>query len=381
MLQSGRLHELFTGGYAVGHRALDRRGLLTAAVTQAGRDNVAVSHISAARGWEMVPASREGAIHVSVRNRSDLVVPAGVELHRPRNLTDDEVTERFGFPITTPERTLLRDLLATSSVVEITRMLEQMVTVIGRSPDALHAWARTLPRVPGKSKLLAALDHIVGPAVLRSELEREFRSLCQTTGLLMPQTNVRLGRWEVDALYPLASLVIELDSYRFHGGRWQFNPRPQEGPRARCDGLRGDPPHLGAGEVRARGSQPAPRPDPEPATPQRLTPGSRAAANLGWIDADSRRPASPRRPARLAAADLGWVDANSRRPASPRRAARLAAADLGWVDADSRRPASPRRAARLAAANLGWVDANSRRRASPGRAARRPRRPARRPAA
>ncbi len=228
MLRSGRLHELFPGGYSVGHRALDRRGLLTAAVAQAGRENVAVSHISAARGWEMVPASREGRIHISVRNRSDLLVPAGIELHRPRTLDDADVVERYGFPMTSPERTL-RDLLAESEVTDITRMLEQMVTVIGRSPDSLHAWAKTLPRVHGKRKLFAALDHVVGPAVLRSELEREFRTLCQAASLPLPQTNVRLGRWEVDALYPEASLVIELDSYRFHGGRWQFNRDRRKG--------------------------------------------------------------------------------------------------------------------------------------------------------
>lgn len=228
MLATGRLHEIVRGGYAVGHRALDRRGLLNAAVLQVGLHNVAVSHISAARGWEMVPASRDGDLHISIRNRSDVVVPSGVQLHRPRRLADDEITERFGFPTTTPERTL-RDLLAESDVVEITRMLEQMVTSIGRSPDDLHTWARNLPGVRGKRRLFQALDHVVGPAVLRSELEREFRSLCQTTGLPLPQTNVRLGRWEVDVLYPEASLVIELDSYRFHGGRWQFNRDRRKG--------------------------------------------------------------------------------------------------------------------------------------------------------
>jgi hypothetical protein len=143
-------------------------------------------------------------------------------LHRPRSLSEDDIVWRHKVPVTTPERTL-RDQLAPSSVEDITRMLERMVTVLGRSPDDLHTWGHALRNVRGKSKLALALDNVVGPAVLRSELETQFRSLCQREGLPLPETNVRLGRWEVDALWRHHRLIIELDSWRFHGGRWQFD--------------------------------------------------------------------------------------------------------------------------------------------------------------
>ncbi|MEH3054733.1 MAG: type IV toxin-antitoxin system AbiEi family antitoxin domain-containing protein [Patulibacter minatonensis] len=218
----GELLEIAQGVYAVGHRALGRLARVNAVLLQVGTRKAAVSHESAARSWGMLPPAREGDVHVSVTDRRTVVVPDKIALHRPRTLVAADIVERYGLPTTTPERTI-RDLLAGRTTAEITRILEQTVTVVGRSPDELHAWAPTLGRVSGKAKLLAALDHVVGPTIIRSELETEFRSLCQLTGLELPETNVKMGRWEVDAIWRHLGLIVELDSYRFHGGRWQFH--------------------------------------------------------------------------------------------------------------------------------------------------------------
>ncbi len=107
-------------------------------------------------------------------------------------------------------------------VPTITRLLEQMVTVLKRSPDDLHRWAVKLPAVRGRDKLHQALEHVVGPAVLRSELESAFRTLCQSAGLPLPETNVRIRSWEVDAVWRDLGVVVELDSWRYHGGKWSF---------------------------------------------------------------------------------------------------------------------------------------------------------------
>jgi hypothetical protein len=222
-----RLHSISEGVYAVGHRALSRRGLAVGALLRAGPGS-ALSHMSAARMWGLVAPSTGGAIHVSVARRRGLPSTEDVDIHRPRRLPTSHVVIHRGLPVTTPERTI-RDLLAKSTVAEITRMLEQAVTVLGRDPDELHAWAKTLNNTRGLNKLFEALDHVVGPALIRSELESKFRSLCQTYGLPMPETNVKLGPWEVDALYRDACVAIELDSWRFHGGRWQFHRDRRKG--------------------------------------------------------------------------------------------------------------------------------------------------------
>lgn len=226
--ERGYLHRLAEDLYAVGHVGLSRRGLANAALLKAGTARAAISHESAGRSWEMLPTDRTGPIHVSVLDRRDLEMPAGVVLHRPRSLRPEDIVDRLGLPTTTPERTLL-DLLPALKTEEISRMLERMVTILGRSPDDLHGWANTLGRVRGKARLIAALDHIVGPAVLRSELEVQFRNVCQRGGLPLPDTNVRVGRWEVDALWRRYGLIVELDSFRFHGGRWQFDRDREKG--------------------------------------------------------------------------------------------------------------------------------------------------------
>lgn len=171
--------------------------------------------------WGLMGASNDGPIHVSLSRRRGLPHMEGVTVHRPRTLSADDVVLHRGLPVTTPERTI-RDLLRTTEVPELTRLLEQMVTVLKRSPDDLHAWGAKLPPVRGRDRLHQALEHVVGPAVLRSELESAFRSLCQSAGLPLPETNVRIRGWEVDALWRHLGVIVELDSWRFHGGRWSF---------------------------------------------------------------------------------------------------------------------------------------------------------------
>ncbi len=226
--QSARLIEVASGVYAVGHAALSRRARACAALLQVGDGLGAISHSSAARAWDMLPARRDEPIHVSVVDRRHRVPPKGTVLHRPRTLSAADIVPRFGLATTTPERTLV-DLIPTSSVVALTRILERMVTILGRSPDALHAWAPSIPAVRGRVRVFNALDHVVGPAVLRSELEGRFRSVCQIGALPFPETNVRLGRWEVDVYWRTHGVVVELDSYRHHGGRWQFHQDREKG--------------------------------------------------------------------------------------------------------------------------------------------------------
>ncbi len=221
------LHRLAAGTYAVGHVGLSRRAQGIAALLHTGPDS-GLSFWTAARIWEMTRAGRPGEIHVSVRGRRSPVVPGGVKLHRPRRLDPAEIVVHRGLRVTTPERTLT-DLLPELSIVETTRMLEQMITHLGRSPDALHAWGAALHGAPGRATLSRALDEVAGPAILRSEFEDRFRSLCQEAGLPAAQTNYSIDGWETDAVWLKERVAIELDSYRWHGGRWQFHRDRRKG--------------------------------------------------------------------------------------------------------------------------------------------------------
>lgn len=170
-----------------------------------------------------------GLIHVSVAGRGSFHPPKGVKLHFPRNLTREDIVQERGLRVLSPERTVL-DLMRTDSTTEITRMLEQLVTTQRRTPDQLHEWAPDASRgMPGRQKLIEALDWVAGPAVIRSEFKRLFRSFCQERGLPQPVTNHRKAGWELDAAWLEYGVAVELDSWRFHGGRWQFHQDRRKG--------------------------------------------------------------------------------------------------------------------------------------------------------
>ncbi len=59
----------------------------------------------------------------------------------------------------------------------------------------------------------AALGHWTGAWVFE---------LCQRAGLPAPRMNVRRAGWEVDAVWDDARLVVEVDGYRSHGPKPQF---------------------------------------------------------------------------------------------------------------------------------------------------------------
>lgn len=209
------------GVYSVGHPGLHRRALAAAALLYAG-EGAGLSEESAARVWEIERRSLRGAVQVSVVGRRKLKPIDGVVFHRPRTLTVVDLVEHRGIRLTTPERTVI-DLLPKRSEAEIGGMLEQMVTRLNRSPDAIHEWATGLPKMAGRSKLIRALDDVAGPVVVKSELEELFREVCREARISLPLANRWLAGLEVDAVWLRERVVVELDSWRYHGGRWQFH--------------------------------------------------------------------------------------------------------------------------------------------------------------
>ena len=56
----------------------------------------------------------------------------------------------------------------------------------------------------------------------RSPLEDRFAAFVRAYRLPPPHTNVLVGKDEVDALWPAAHLIVELDSWEFHAHRAAF---------------------------------------------------------------------------------------------------------------------------------------------------------------
>jgi very-short-patch-repair endonuclease len=222
---AGRLHAAHRGVYAVGHPALSPHGRRLAAVLACG-DGAWLSHRSAAVLYGLLP-DVAGPLHVTVPVRRR--APTGVVLHRSR---DAPGLRRERIPVTTPARTIL-DLAATGPEHELARAVEEArlrrLVTDGQ-----------LERLAGHRRGARALRELLDgePSLTRSEAERVLLALVHRAGLPRPQTNVRVGRHEVDALWPAERLVVEVDGFAFHSSREAFERDRARDGDLQAQGLR-----------------------------------------------------------------------------------------------------------------------------------------------
>lgn len=226
----GRLYRRHNGVYLLEPPGqASRLTLLTAAVAACGPDAL-LSHRSAAELWGMLPP-HSGDIDVTVTGRNPGARP-GVRRHRTRTLEPRDIRHRQRIPVTSPARTIvdnardpdLEALLAAAIAAQLVRS-RQIEQAIARCPTR-----------PGVARLSAILRQDGGPRLTRSWGERRILALIRKAGLPVPETNVPLHGYNVDALWRDQRLVVEVDGYEFHGGRAAF-----EADRAR------DATHVAAG--------------------------------------------------------------------------------------------------------------------------------------
>jgi len=215
--QSGRLHRLHRGVYAVGHTALAPLAREQAALTACGAGAL-LSHASAAGVWKL----RELPLVVDVTVAGRRARPRhGVRLHVVEAITAADVRRRHGLPVTAPSRTLV-DLAATLEPDALEAALNEAYALKLVTERQLEtALARSTGR-PGAPALRALLASQQGPAITRSKAERLLRALVRRAGLPMPTTNITLLGYLVDAVWPEQRLVLEVDGYAFHGHRAAF---------------------------------------------------------------------------------------------------------------------------------------------------------------
>jgi very-short-patch-repair endonuclease len=213
----GRLRRLHRGVYAVGQ--IGRKGWWMAAVLACGPGAI-LSHRDAATLWGLRDCSRT-AIDVTVpasgrRSRARLTIHVAGEL-RP-----DDRAEVDGIPVTSVARTLL-DLAEVVSPTQLRRAYEAAER---RRVLDVKAMKDVLERSNGRrgvAALLALLDYDPEPAVdSKSELESMLLDLVREAGLPLPGLNVLVEGFLVDAYWPGARLVVELQSYEHHSHRQAF---------------------------------------------------------------------------------------------------------------------------------------------------------------
>lgn len=93
-----------------------------------------------------------------------------------------------------------------------------------RTLDDLDGWLplRLVRRARRQAELRGIrLDGAEG-ARSRSDLEEDFLALCRRHRFPLPETNVKIGRWEVDFIWRERRLVVETDSFDYHRGSVAF---------------------------------------------------------------------------------------------------------------------------------------------------------------
>ncbi len=215
-LERGDLARLHRGVYRLGPVALPYC-LETAAVLASGPAAV-LSDRSAPYVYGMLPRA-EGPVHVTVRGehrRGD----AGIVVHTTSLLRAHEIRERHGIPVISPIRTLI-DLAAAGTDEELDRAVAEAFALRLTNLPALQRAASAYRGRRGVGRLQRLLQG-GGPRRTRSGPERELLLGVRRARLPEPETNAKLGRWEVDFLWRAAGLVVEVDAYSTHSSPWAF---------------------------------------------------------------------------------------------------------------------------------------------------------------
>jgi very-short-patch-repair endonuclease len=186
-----------------------------AAVLACG-DRAVLSHHSAAALWKLLKPI-DGSIHVSVPTTNGRKPQRGIHLHRCPALSTPREPSPSPFYLH-QEGGRGRRLLTTHRD-------RIPVTSIQRTIDDLDGTVAPylLRRAKRQAELLnVRLEGAEGRRA-RSDLEEDFFALVGRHHLPLPETNVKLGRWEVDFLWRQQRLVVEIDSFTYHGGSVAFH--------------------------------------------------------------------------------------------------------------------------------------------------------------
>ena len=214
----GLLQRLYTGVYLVGPGEPTREGRWLAAVIAAG-EGALLARQSAGLLWGVTNRVPWRTELVIPRNRKSRV--RGPRILRRRIHPDDRaIHERI--PVTSIERTLV-DLAAVLSPGDIKRALERAEQLALVDWKKLRAAVDRARGTKGAAEMRLLLGYDPTPAnETRSELERRFFEVVSSAGLLPYSRNVVVEGFEVDAFWPQARLVVELQSLEFHTDRETF---------------------------------------------------------------------------------------------------------------------------------------------------------------
>lgn len=201
-------------------RVTDEQHILAFVLAVGG--GAAASHTAGARVWGALLEPWGPEVTVVGRDRSSRL--RGGTVHRVTTGEDLTPVWRRRIPTTRPVRVLF-DLASIGQEGAVEEALD--VFVVRRLVD-LAALHRSLDEGEGRGRRgVAALRQVVARwslpgAFADSRLEVVMAELCAAHGLPTPSFHHRVGPYELDVAFPEQRVAVELDSWRFHGGREAF---------------------------------------------------------------------------------------------------------------------------------------------------------------
>jgi very-short-patch-repair endonuclease len=216
-VKSGRLHPEFHGVYSLGCGELPPLARELGALLACGERSF-LSHLSAAFVWgmrELPPVE----VEVTVVERC-CESRKGIRVHRVRAVDPRELRRRDGLWVSSPARVCLE--IAATAPSELPVVIDAGLAkrlLNRRDLDAVldrHRGRR------GAARLAAILGDESAMTITRSVAEKAFLKLIRDARLPRPEVNVRLGPYRPDFLWREQRVIVELDSYGFHGGPKAF---------------------------------------------------------------------------------------------------------------------------------------------------------------
>jgi very-short-patch-repair endonuclease len=195
-----------------------------------------LSHAAAGAHWYL-RSSSAGVVDVTVPSHAGRRPQSGIRLHRSTTLTPGQCAVHEGIPVTTVARTLVD--LADSRDRRTAERATDQAEVLGLFD--LTAIQEAIAANPGR-RGAAAMRRVLegygeGAGLTESELEDEFLRLCERFGIRRPEVQTQIGPDRPDFLWRDQSVVVETDSWRWHGGRDRWEADQRKAIRLQMQGL------------------------------------------------------------------------------------------------------------------------------------------------
>lgn len=219
-VQRGEWRRQFPSVYILGDPGLIPLAIESAVLLSIGEDAALSRHTSAFL-WGQIDR-KPPVVEITVP-RSNIRPRQGVRIHLVHALDAKDLRYRHGLQVTSPARTVI-DLAvdATSSELEHATS-EAVARRLMSDHDLDQALARAPANHPGAARLRARLN--ADPEFLlqtRSVAERVAYPLILAADLPRPRLNDPVGPYTVDLHWPQHKLIVEVDSFQFHGSRHAF---------------------------------------------------------------------------------------------------------------------------------------------------------------